>query len=120
MSSPQIIAVCGATGRQGGAVVENLLWDETYSVRAITRNPQSEAALGMRPALQIFLLFSLICYYVPEALAAQGVEVVQADYDQPETLQKAFEGCYGVFAVTNCTHNSDFVMDESDLNTSSP
>ena len=36
------------------------------------------------------------------ALAARGVEVVQADLNDIESIKKAFDGVYGVFGVTNC------------------
>ena len=42
------IAVFGATGLQGGAVVRAMLRDKQYVVRAITRNPESEAAIQLK------------------------------------------------------------------------
>ena len=54
------IAVTGATGSQGGGVVNIMRKTPGWSVRAITRNPTSEAA---------------------KKLAAAGVEVVQASFD---------------------------------------
>jgi len=80
MSSQKIIAVTGATGLQGGSVAKFLLEDGSFAVRAITRNPESAAA---------------------KELAAQGAEVVKADSREVATLVKAFEGAYGVFALTN-------------------
>ena len=41
------VAVCGATGKQGGAVIDALLRRNDYPVRALTRNPESEAAKGL-------------------------------------------------------------------------
>ncbi|MFO0437694.1 MAG: NmrA/HSCARG family protein [Phenylobacterium sp.] len=70
-------AVLGATGGQGGAVVRALL-SRGQAVRALTRRPESAAAL---------------------ALAREGVEVVQADLDHPESLPPALRGCSGVFSV---------------------
>ena len=46
MSRKLIIAVTGATGAQGGSVVNHLLEDGTFGVRAITRNVSSPSALG--------------------------------------------------------------------------
>jgi len=79
VSVDQLIAVCGATGRQGGAVARSLL-EEGWNVRAITRRPDR-----------------------PEArdLAALGSEVVQADMEDVESLRRAFEGAHGVFSVQN-------------------
>jgi uncharacterized protein YbjT (DUF2867 family) len=34
-------------------------------------------------------------------LAAKGVEVVEAELDDVESLKKAFEGAWGVYGVTN-------------------
>lgn len=37
-------------------------------------------------------------------LESKGVELVQGDYDDVESLKHAFDGTYGVFAVTNCMY----------------
>ncbi|KAF5580813.1 hypothetical protein FPANT_9210 [Fusarium pseudoanthophilum] len=60
MSSPRLITVFGATGSQGGSVVQSLLQNKSqaFRIRGITRNPESEKA---------------------KALAEHGVEVVKAD-----------------------------------------
>lgn len=81
MSDKKIIAVVGATGAQGGGLIQAILHDPNspFRVRAITRNAASPKA---------------------EALIAQGVEVVEADLDNPESLTQAFEGAYGAFCVT--------------------
>src|SRR5882672_7620431 len=71
----KIIAVIGATGQQGGAVVRALQASGQFKVRALTRNPGKYRELAE--------------------------EVVEADLDRPETLKAAFEGAYGVFLVTN-------------------
>ncbi|KAI0368226.1 NmrA family protein [Pilatotrama ljubarskyi] len=77
---PKLIAVTGATGQQGSSVVNFLLKQpETFSVRAITRDPTSPAA---------------------QALAARGVEVVKADLSSLDETSAAFEGAWGVFGVT--------------------
>ncbi|KAL5500814.1 hypothetical protein ACEPAH_9201 [Sanghuangporus vaninii] len=77
-----IIAVCGASGAQGGSVVEYLLNDPDHSfrVRGLTRNVDSQKA---------------------KALSARGVEIVKADLNDVESLKKAFEGAHGVFGLTN-------------------
>ncbi|KAG8706638.1 hypothetical protein FRC11_008072 [Ceratobasidium sp. 423] len=80
MGPKRVIAVCGATGTQGGSVISHLQLDGTFVIRALTRKPSSPRA---------------------KELSESGVEVVYADYDQIETLISAFKGCYGVFAVTN-------------------
>src|SRR6267142_4176374 len=69
------IAVAGATGQQGGAVVRALQAGNQFKVRALTRNPAKHRELAD--------------------------EVIKADLDRPETLEAAFKGAYGVFLVTN-------------------
>lgn len=73
------VVVC-ATGTQGGSVVNTLLKDSSYSVRAITRNPDGDAG---------------------KALKAKGAEVVGADLNDENSLIDAFAGAYAIFAVTN-------------------
>jgi NAD(P)-dependent dehydrogenase (short-subunit alcohol dehydrogenase family) len=68
----RIIAVTGATGSQGGGVVNVMKKVPGWRVRAITRNTESESA---------------------KKLAAEGVEVVQASFDDEASLRKAFEVC---------------------------
>jgi uncharacterized protein YbjT (DUF2867 family) len=82
MSGKQIIAVVGATGAQGGGLARAILEDTggPFTVRAITRNPESEKA---------------------RALAEWGAELVQADLDDRASLQKAFAGAHGAYCVTN-------------------
>lgn len=81
MSDKKIIAVVGATGAQGGGLVRAILANPQggFTARAITRDPNSEAA---------------------KALAAAGAEVVAADVDDVESLTRAFQGAYGAYCVT--------------------
>jgi len=78
----KLIAVTGATGAQGGGLVRAILDDPAggFEARAITRNPDSDAA---------------------KALSSEGVEVVQADLDDEASLIRAFAGVHGAFCVTN-------------------
>jgi uncharacterized protein YbjT (DUF2867 family) len=82
MTSSKIITVFGATGSQGGSVVQSLLQNksQSFKIRGITRNPDSEKA---------------------KALASQGVEVVKADGLVKQELIEAFKGSWGVFVNTN-------------------
>jgi uncharacterized protein YbjT (DUF2867 family) len=74
-NNQKLIAVVGATGHQGGAVVRALPASGQFKVRALTRNPEKHPKLGD--------------------------EVVLADFNRPETLKAAFAGAHGVFLVTN-------------------
>lgn len=82
MAQKKIIAVVGATGAQGGALMRAILADKggPFTPRALTRNPDGDKA---------------------RALAAEGAEVVAADLDDPATLGPAFAGAYGAFCITN-------------------
>ena len=82
MPDKKIIAVTGATGAQGGGVVNAILNDPNgdFIPRAITRNVNSDKA---------------------KSLSNKGVEVVQADQDDVESLKKAFKGAYGAYCVTS-------------------
>lgn len=76
-----VITVLGATGAQGGGTARALLANHRqYAVRAVTRQPDSPAA---------------------RALAAAGAEIAEADLDDRASLERAFFGTRGVFAVTN-------------------
>jgi uncharacterized protein YbjT (DUF2867 family) len=74
---PGTVLVTGATGRQGGAVVRHLL-ARGAAIRALTRNPDSPRA---------------------RELAAQGVETMKGDMDDPASLERAMAGVYGVYSV---------------------
>ncbi|MEP7175296.1 MAG: NmrA/HSCARG family protein [Gemmatimonadales bacterium] len=78
----KVIAVIGATGAQGGALVRAILADKSgpFAARAITRNTGSDKA---------------------KALAKAGAEVVAADLDDAKSLEQAFAGAYGAFCLTN-------------------
>ncbi|KPK60951.1 MAG: hypothetical protein AMS21_09305 [Gemmatimonas sp. SG8_38_2] len=79
MEAGAVILVTGATGQQGGAVARELL-AAGHRVRAMTRNPDSEAA---------------------KALADLGAEVVQGDLNDTASLERAVKGAWGAFAVQN-------------------
>ncbi|HVP20621.1 MAG TPA: NmrA/HSCARG family protein [Anaerolineaceae bacterium] len=75
----RIIAVTGATGRQGSKVANRLL-AQGWKVRALTRDPNKPVA---------------------KELAAAGAEIVPGDLDVRSELDAAFQGVYGVFSVQN-------------------
>ncbi len=77
----KIIGVVGATGSQGGGVVDALVREGTFRVRAITRNPAK--------------------------YTGSADEVVQGDLSDLDSLTKAFEDTHGVFVVTNFWEGAD-------------
>lgn len=81
MKTDKTIVVVGATGAQGGGLVRAILNDpdHEFSVRAITTDKNSDKA---------------------KELIKLGAEVVEANLDDPDSINKAFQGAYGAFCVT--------------------
>ncbi len=81
MNNKKIITVFGATGAQGGGLVQAILNDPggEFVVRAVTRDPNSDKA---------------------KALAGKGAEIVEADIDDVESIKRALAGAYGAYFVT--------------------
>ena len=77
----KIIAVIGATGSQGKGVVNSLIKDGTFRVRAVTRNPDN--------------------------YAGKAHEVIKADLTNLNSLTDAFKNTHGVFVVTNFWEGAD-------------
>lgn len=76
-NADKTVLVTGATGRQGGAVIRNMLL-KGWKLRALTRNPGGHQA---------------------QSLARRGVEVVQGDLEEPASIARAIQGVYGVYSV---------------------
>jgi len=75
------VLVVGATGNQGGAVVDHLLDSEAaFDVSGLTRDATSDAA---------------------EGLEARGVTMVEGDLNDPDSLRGPVGDADAVFAVTN-------------------
>lgn len=77
MTTSLKVLVTGATGKQGGAVTRRLL-DNNHNVRALTRKPDSTAAAE---------------------LERLGVEVVQGDLTDRDSLDRALHGVDAAFAM---------------------
>lgn len=75
------IVVIGATGAQGKGVVNALVNENAFDVRAITRNP--------------------------EKYTGQAHEAVYGDLNDLQSLKDAFKDAYGVFVVTNFWEGAD-------------
>ncbi|RAK97313.1 NmrA/HSCARG family protein [Aspergillus ibericus CBS 121593] len=84
MSNRKILVVFGATGIQGGSVVQAILRDpvasKEFKVRAITRDPSKPAAAS---------------------LAQEGAKVIKADLGDKDSLRLALQDAYAVFVITN-------------------
>ncbi|SCU99894.1 LAMI_0G01530g1_1 [Lachancea mirantina] len=87
---PKILVVFGATGNQGGSVVDSVLEDATlskkYQVRAVTRDASSGAA---------------------QLLRNKGVEVVEASYDDERAVAAALKNAHTVFSNTVSVFDDD-------------
>jgi uncharacterized protein YbjT (DUF2867 family) len=79
MTSERTVLITGATGKQGGAVARELA-GKGFALRAMTRKPDGDPARG---------------------LAKLGAEVVRGDLNDPESVKRALNGAWGVFAVQN-------------------
>ncbi len=78
MSKSKLVLVTGATGKQGGAVVEALL-TRGHQVRALTRNPASPTANRLRQ---------------------QGVEIAVGDFTDHDSLVRAARSADAVYAMS--------------------
>lgn len=79
MTSDRTILITGVTGNQGGAVAQ-ALQGTGFSLRGLTRRPDSQRAA---------------------ALARHGIDLVEGDLDDDATLRRALAGAWGVFSVQN-------------------
>jgi uncharacterized protein YbjT (DUF2867 family) len=75
------IVVIGATGSQGKGLVNALVNERDFNVRAVTRNP--------------------------EKYSGKAHEVVFGDLKDLQSLKDAFKNAYGVFVVTNFWEGAD-------------
>ncbi|OSS53818.1 hypothetical protein B5807_01292 [Epicoccum nigrum] len=83
----KIIVVVGATGLQGGSVVDAFLQvPEQYHVRALTRNVDSAKA----------------------KMLAQKTEVVSGDLKDNDSLSRAFQDAHIIYAMTDFWADMDF------------
>ena len=78
------ILVMGSTGKQGGAVARQLL-SKKFIVKAMTRKPDSQAA---------------------KELEKLGAQIVDADLNDMNSVERALEGVWGVFSVLTMAETS--------------
>lgn len=79
MGEIKTIVVCGATGKQGGAVLDALLQTGKWNLIAFSRNVNGQKA---------------------QAIKKKGVTVLPADFADKQSLIEVFKGAYGVYGVT--------------------
>ena len=73
------LVVCGATGKQGGSVIEAMKGLEGWQIRAFSRDTNSDGAKNLK---------------------SKGIEVDRADLEDVDSLIRVFKGADGVFGVT--------------------
>ncbi|OJJ96531.1 hypothetical protein ASPACDRAFT_125172 [Aspergillus aculeatus ATCC 16872] len=101
----RIIVVMGATGNQGGGIVRALLGSRTpdgglWHVRGITRDPNTTKARK---------------FMADHQTIDQRLSLVPGRVDDQTSLQAAFAGAYGVFAMTSETQAGRILDKEEDL-----
>ena len=85
MSDPKTILVTGGTGNQGGAVAR-CLSQKGFTVKVLTRNPESPKAL---------------------ALKNMNIELIKGDLNDPQTYLGVLQDVYGVFSVQTFMNGVD-------------
>ncbi|KXG50517.1 uncharacterized protein PGRI_070080 [Penicillium griseofulvum] len=97
----KVIAVLGATGNQGGGVVQALLKSSApcWHIRAITRDAFSAGALKLKAKFG----------------NTDRLEIMAANVYDKESLFKAFNKVFGVFAVTNNRLPGNKIDKEEDM-----
>ena len=80
MANEKTVLITGATGKQGGATARALA-GKGFRLRAMTRNPDGDAAKAIA--------------------TATGAEIVQGDLNDAASLRGALKGAWGVFGVQN-------------------
>jgi uncharacterized protein YbjT (DUF2867 family) len=79
MAGERTVLITGATGKQGGSLLRALA-GQPFKIRAMTRHPESDAAIR---------------------LAGRGVEIVQGDLNDDASVERALKGMWGAYAVQN-------------------
>ncbi|KAL3452340.1 hypothetical protein BJX65DRAFT_178132 [Aspergillus insuetus] len=90
MSPQSKLVVFGATGQQGSSILTTVLnhpeLSKKYSLRGITRNTSSSKAAE---------------------LAEKGIEMVEADINDPSTLPRAVDNAHTVVLITETRYEKD-------------
>ncbi|KAF3008871.1 hypothetical protein E8E13_011017 [Curvularia kusanoi] len=77
----KLVVIVGITGNQGGSVARTFLEDTAWRIRGLTRqDPESP---------------------VSQSLSAEGIEMVQCNLHDPDSLKGVFKGANLVFSVTD-------------------
>ena len=85
MTNNNIIFVTGGTGNQGGAVARNLI-SSGFTVKALTRNPDSAKALDLKKL---------------------NIQLVKGDLNNADTYREYLKDIYGIFSVQTFENGVD-------------
>ena len=94
----KLLVVFGATGNQGGSVVDYVLKDpelsKEYSVRAVTRDPSSASS---------------------KALQEKGAEVVKGDLEDEASIKTALKDVYAIFLAISTFYDDKIEVREPNI-----
>ncbi|KUJ08188.1 NAD(P)-binding protein [Mollisia scopiformis] len=86
----KLLVIFGATGQQGGSLIQTILSDptlsKTYTLRAVTRDPAQPTA---------------------QSLSSRGVSLIKGDPDDTSSLGPIMKDAHTVFAVTTTTYDAE-------------
>ncbi|MCC5639177.1 NmrA/HSCARG family protein [Nostoc sp. CHAB 5844] len=93
-NSNRTILITGATGNQGGAVARHLLQRGNFRVCAFVRDPNKPAAQSLKQA---------------------GAELVEGDFNDRASLDRALQGVWGVFSMQDFKISAQDFKEGQDL-----
>lgn len=100
MSAIRKFLITGATGKQGGSVIDAPLQQNLVSIRGLTRSPDSPAAKTLLPkgGNRRFRVNKRI--QTDASTLPSGVGVDQGSYDNKKSMVKALRGISSAFLVS--------------------
>ena len=109
----KLLTVFGATGQQGGSLIDYILkhpkLSTEFQLRGVTRDVSKPAALVLKErGVEIIKVIETRELYTQMSSVYISIILIgsQADMDDKFALKHAVKGSYAIFAVTNCTYSS--------------
>jgi len=102
------ILVCGATGNTGKATIQELCKEspDHVQVLALVRDPNSDKAQQLKTTLDTA---------VAAAAAAAAVTIIKGSFDDPASLQKAFDACQPDACFLACSNQLNQIELETNV-----
>lgn len=114
MPDKKLITIFGATGNQGGSVVQVFLNDpklkNEWSVRGVSRNAESDSSKKLA-AQGVEMVSVSLHIRISSSSLIQYLTSRQADLDDKASLVKTMKGAYAVFTVTNYWEKMDMQLE---------